>query len=118
LGSVDDAGKYIRGADIVLVPVKNSGGVKIRLLESLLCGKPIIASSEAVTGLPDEIKNCIIIADTPDEFIESIVDCKNRSIQPDVSIVDKYFTHEGFENFLNYISSLRGLQNDDQSKVG
>jgi glycosyltransferase involved in cell wall biosynthesis len=72
LGMVNDPGFYIRGADIVLVPLKNNGGLKIRMLESLNCGKPIIATDEAVYGLSKELKQRIIIKNSAEEFVDAI----------------------------------------------
>ena len=69
LGVIEDPGYYVRGADLAIVPLKNIGGVKIRLLEILLCGKPIIATPAAVFGLPDEIREMIYVEnDEPDLF--------------------------------------------------
>ena len=57
LGTVKNPGDYVRGADVVIVPLKNSAGIKIRILESLACKKFIIASPEAIEGLPTEMQN-------------------------------------------------------------
>lgn len=71
-GAVDNPGNYIRGADAVIAPIQNSGGVKIRILESLACGRPVIASSEAAEGLPSELRGLVRVADTCDEYIDQI----------------------------------------------
>ena len=52
--------------------MRNSGGVKIRLLESLFCGKTIIATSEAADGLSDELKKMIFIENSTKGFAEII----------------------------------------------
>jgi len=72
LGTVDDPGKYIRGADLVLVPLKNSSGIKFRIIESLSCGKPIIATPEAVENLPDDLKVNIHIQKNVHDFVDVI----------------------------------------------
>lgn len=72
LGLVDDPGYYIRGADLIIVPLNNSGGVKIRLLESLFCGKPVIATDAAADGLSDELKKLIYIKNDSQGFAEII----------------------------------------------
>jgi len=83
LGLVDNPGNFIRGADLILVPLRNSGGLKIRLLESLYCGKPIIATNEAVNGLSEELKKMVIIKNDANGFAEIIHKyIKNQKVKP------------------------------------
>ena len=72
LGTVDDPSKYIRGADLVLVPIKNSAGIKIRIIESLGCNKPIIATPEAAENLSNELKDKLYIKNDIRGFIDVI----------------------------------------------
>ena len=72
LGTVDDPSKYIRGADLVLVPLKNSAGIKIRIIETLGCNKPIIATPEAVENLSNELKDRIYVKNDVKGFIDII----------------------------------------------
>lgn len=89
LGLVEDPSYYIRGADVVIVPLNNAGGVKIRLLESLYCGKPIIATEAATDGLSKELKNMIYIKNDSKGFVEIIKNFingnANRIIQANVN---------------------------------
>ena len=68
IGAVNDPGPYIRGADAIIVPIKNPSGIKLRTIESLACGKPVVSTSEAVQGLPERLKAMIYVADTADDF--------------------------------------------------
>jgi glycosyltransferase involved in cell wall biosynthesis len=70
LGEVGSPGPYIRGSDIVIVPVRNPGGVKVRILEALSCNKPVIAFPESVVGLENESLAAITVADTAEGFVE------------------------------------------------
>jgi hypothetical protein len=81
LGTVDDPSKYIRGADLVLVPLKNSAGIKIRIIETLGCNKPIIATPEAVENLSNELKEKIFIKSD----IRGFIDVIKTSIAPEFS---------------------------------
>lgn len=72
LGVVKDPGEYIRGADLVIVPVKNPGGTKIRVLEALFCGKPVVVTPEAAQGLPDELKKYVYVERDADGFLDVI----------------------------------------------
>jgi len=99
LGTVDDPGKYIRGADLKIVPLRHSGGMKIRLLETLFCGKPIIASKEAAVGLPEQLKDFVYIEDSMEGFVDVIVDFLNG----------KKETKIAKEIILEYVKNIKTL---------
>jgi len=93
LGMVDDPGKYIRGADLIIVPVKNSGGMKIRLLETLFCGKPIIVTPEASDGLPKNFKSFISVEKNAEGFLKTIkqfLENKNSKNIINIDIIEDY----------------------------
>jgi glycosyltransferase involved in cell wall biosynthesis len=104
LGQVENPGKYIRGADLVIVPIRNSGGMKIRILESLACGKCIIATPEATAGLPDELTKFIPTAKTKEEFVQVIKKFLHGQISQtvDSSNIHNYLNGESFNNVLEY----------------
>ena len=72
LGLVENPGDYIRGADLVIVPVKNVGGTKVRVLETLFCAKPVIVMPEIAEGLPDEFKKYVFIEKDAIGFVKII----------------------------------------------
>ncbi len=105
-GAVEDPGEYIRGADAILVPVKNNAGIKLRILESLACGKPVIATTDASEGLPIEIRNMLYIADTVNEFIEIIKDMitnECKEINPD--FIRNYLSGDRLSDVISHINS-------------
>ena len=76
IGSVADPGIYIRGADAIIVPIKNPSGTKLRAIESLACGKPVVTTPEAAEGLSADLKAMVYIADTADEFVKTLNDIR------------------------------------------
>jgi glycosyltransferase involved in cell wall biosynthesis len=83
-GKVDDPSKYIRGADAVIVPVRNGGGVKIRILESLSCGKPVITTPECTLGLPEEKKKSVFVGKDVHEFVDHIIAIMDGKYKPTI----------------------------------
>ena len=71
-GLVENPAEYIRGADLVIVPLNNSAGVKMRILESLYCGKVVLTTPQGAEGLPNELKDLVIVCNNEKEFIEKI----------------------------------------------
>lgn len=105
LGTVENPGNYVRGADVVIVPLKNSGGVKIRVLEALVCKKFVIASREAVEGLPAEVQNMVYIGDDTNKFVELIDDIKNQKLanKVDDNNIKKLLLNDSVEDVINCI---------------
>lgn len=105
LGAVENPGDYVRGVDVVIVPLKNSGGVKIRILEALACKKFIVASPEAIEGLPAEIQNMVYIAEDENKFLELINDIRNQKLpnKVDNNYVQKLLLGDSIDDVVNRI---------------
>lgn len=107
LGEVVDVASYVRGADVVIVPVKNSCGMKIRILESLACGTPVVATPEAVAGLPVHLKQAVHVA-TKEEGFEDILE---RFVSGDLPLsagngaTTQSTRSASTQDVLNYVSS-------------
>lgn len=73
-GTIDSVDKYYDLARIVVVPLFNGGGVKVKLLEALGYGKLVITTSKGIEGT-DFINNThLLVADTELEFIKKCND--------------------------------------------
>jgi len=72
IGQVENPGNYVRAADAVIVPLKNPGGIKIRILEALACGRPVIASTLSIQGLPAALQEYVLTADSVFEYIDAV----------------------------------------------
>jgi glycosyltransferase involved in cell wall biosynthesis len=104
LGQVDDPGYYIRGADVVIVPIKNNGGLKIRMLESLYCGKPVIATSEAVDGLSGPLQQMVITRNSANGFTNAIQEfVKTKRTKKHLVRNDQFWKYQMKGTSMNYI---------------
>jgi glycosyltransferase involved in cell wall biosynthesis len=84
LGEVDNAINFINENGIMVVPLFSGSGMRIKIIEGMALGKPIIATSIAAEGINYIENENILIANTPKEFTEAIVQC----------LSDKDFTEE------------------------
>lgn len=73
-GQVENAFKFITEHGVCLIPLKSGSGIKIKLLENMALGKPIITTSEGVKGVGVEHKKEVWIADTPEEFQQAMIE--------------------------------------------
>ena len=69
-GWVDDPSIYLAGAAVVLVPLRQGGGLRVKMLEACAAGKAIVASPMAVEGLSLGHGQEVMIAQTDEEFAE------------------------------------------------
>jgi polysaccharide biosynthesis protein PslH len=51
LGELDDVDDLCLGADLFLNPVHSGGGIKVKTMEALACGLPVVASTHASMGI-------------------------------------------------------------------
>lgn len=73
LGVVDDHRLCFDAADVSLVPIEFGGGTKIKLVESLGAGLPVVAFREGARGLDLRHGEELLIADrTTDSMVASI----------------------------------------------
>jgi len=74
LGFVPDLNSLLRSCDIALAPLVSGEGTRLKVLDYLAAGLPLVATTKAVEGL--EIKNSVhaLILDRVDEdFVNAIV---------------------------------------------
>jgi glycosyltransferase involved in cell wall biosynthesis len=72
-GYVEDVKPLISRSWASLAPIRLGGGTRLKILESLSLGTPVVATSKAVEGLDVEHDRHLLIADEPKEFAESVI---------------------------------------------
>jgi len=111
LGEVDSVRKYLNAADVLIAPLRWGGGTKIKTLEYMAAGKPIIGTPEAFKGLLLE-KDSVIIESRIDRFPEVIKtvlhspEITNRLKQQSQSSAKKYSWEFTTQPLLEVIEDL------------
>jgi glycosyltransferase involved in cell wall biosynthesis len=59
-------------ADLFIAPIFGPGGTRLKILAAMAAGIPVISTKTGVTGLDIKNNNNVIIADSPNDFINSI----------------------------------------------
>jgi len=75
VGEVEDAFEFIYSKAIEIVPLFSGSGIRIKIIEAMAAEKTIISTSIGAEGISIENGKNILIADTPEEFFESIKKC-------------------------------------------
>lgn len=71
-GRVTDVAPYLDSASVVAVPIRTGGGMRLKVIDALVAGKAIVASSRAVEGLGVVDGEHVLMAETDAEFADAI----------------------------------------------
>lgn len=72
-GEVDDAEVFMQKYGIMMVPIQAGSGIRIKSLEAMALGVPIVSTSIGAQGLSVDKGTQMIIADDPADFANGIV---------------------------------------------
>ena len=75
---VEDAQQFINEHDVMIVPLFSGSGMRIKIMEGLALGKPIITTTIGAEGIEITDKENIFIANTPETMIQAIDFCVNH----------------------------------------
>lgn len=73
-GYVDDVRPYLAGAKVYVAPLRVGGGTRLKLLEAMMMGKPIVATTLGAEGFPVVNGQELILADEPERFAREALD--------------------------------------------
>ncbi len=72
-GYLDDVRPTVAGAWLSVVPLRVGGGTRLKILESLALGTPVVATRKGAEGLDLVDGRDVLLADTPAAFAEAAV---------------------------------------------
>jgi len=72
-GYVEDVHDIIRGSIASIAPIRDGGGTRIKILEAMALGTPVVATRKAAEGLSVDHRKHILLADTPEDFAEETI---------------------------------------------
>jgi polysaccharide biosynthesis protein PslH len=72
-GRVDDVIPYYRKSSVCIVPLRAGGGTRLKILEAMALGRPVVSTSIGCEGLDVVDGEHLLIADTPELFAEKTV---------------------------------------------
>jgi glycosyltransferase involved in cell wall biosynthesis len=72
VGFVQDVPIFYSGIDVVVAPIRYGGGIKIKVLEAMACGRPVVTTSIGAEGIAEADEGALVIADEPAEFADAV----------------------------------------------
>lgn len=114
-GMVDDVSEYYNKADLVVLPLKNGGGVKVKLLEAISYKKKIVSTSVGVEGTY-YADHLIPVADDSDEFAKYCVDILNGTkFYPETDVYNYFELNYTWQKIgEKYLTTLYEIYNEER----
>lgn len=72
-GVVPDVRPLIAGAWCSIVPIHSGGGTRLKILEAMALGTPVIATTKGIEGIAAQDGVHLLVADTPQAFADAIL---------------------------------------------
>ena len=74
-GEIKNPLDFMSSKNIMVVPLLSGGGMRVKIIEGMAMGKTIISSTIGAEGIKYKSNQNILIANTPNEFINAIDQC-------------------------------------------
>ena len=71
-GYVEDVREIARNCGVFVVPLRSGSGVRVKILNALAMGLPVVSTSIGAEGLDVKDRQHLLIADSPQEFAEAV----------------------------------------------
>jgi glycosyltransferase involved in cell wall biosynthesis len=72
-GYLDDIRPTVASSWCTVVPLRRGGGTRLKVLESMALGTPVVSTSKGIEGLDLVVGEEVVVADTADEFAAAVV---------------------------------------------
>lgn len=73
-GAVDDLPAVLKAADVAVMPLRQGGGTRMKVLDYFAAGVPVVSTVKGVEGLPVESGQEYVPAETAEDFVRAIED--------------------------------------------
>jgi glycosyltransferase involved in cell wall biosynthesis len=73
IGDVPSISPYLDDAAVVAAPIRQGGGMRVKVIEALAAGKAVVATPLALEGLDVRHGEHVLVAETAAEFADAVV---------------------------------------------
>lgn len=70
-GVVTDLPAFLQSVDVLVLPYKSGGGLRIKAVEALAYGKLVLGTNMGLSGIP-RLADCVLEANTPGDFVHAL----------------------------------------------
>ncbi len=81
-GWVPEIHPFLQATDVYVAPLRMGSGTRLKILEAMAAGCAVVATTRAAAGLPDEVRQALVLADEAQDQAQAIIkllkDAKRR----------------------------------------
>lgn len=97
-GYVKDVKEYLYTCTIFICPLRIAGGTRLKILEAMAAGIPVVSTSIGAEGLNITHNENILIADTPEEFAKATIKLlRNHKLRERIAHNARIFVEENHQ---------------------
>jgi polysaccharide biosynthesis protein PslH len=98
-GEVQDAYQFINSKSIMVVPLFSGSGMRIKIIEGMALGKPIVSTPVGTEGIATQSGKNIMIAENEEEFVSCIEQLVTRqTLFEEIGRNAIEYIHKKFDN--------------------
>jgi len=112
-GRVPDVRPYLAHAQVTVAPLRIARGVQNKVLEALAMGRNVVATENAVQGIPSATEAGVIVASSASDFAEAVI---SRIGSTSVSNLGRNFVLQRF-GWPRQVSEISSLLEGEQSSA-
>jgi polysaccharide biosynthesis protein PslH len=114
IANTENVYTYYDRAKVIINPQLEGSGISLKMIELLLISKPVVSTTVGVRGLPDEVISNFCIANTSEEFAESITSylygVNNANFLHRNDCLEKYFGLDKLAAVIDEISYFKKVK--------
>lgn len=73
-GPVDDLAGHLKGADLAVIPLRQGGGTRMKILDDFAARLPVVTTHKGMEGMAVEHGKQLLIVDDPDGMAAAVID--------------------------------------------
>ncbi len=104
IGFLENPYDIIANAKAEIVPLQKGAGVKVKCIEALACGTPVVGTEIAFEGIPKEYGSFMYLAKNPREYRE-VLSSLDIKIQERIIFKNHFIDSYNRKNIIQYINS-------------
>jgi len=96
-GEVENAMNFIRSHRIMVAPLLTGSGIRIKILEAMALGRPVVTTTAGIEGIPAKNNQHVVVEDDPAMFSSSLITLlrdtreSERMVKEARELIDQHF---------------------------
>jgi glycosyltransferase involved in cell wall biosynthesis len=97
-GEVENAKTFIAEHNIMIVPLLAGSGVRIKIIEGMALGKPVITTGAGIDGIECVLGKDVLVENSPEGFAEAVNSClDNGKLKKELGLNARKFVQDNYD---------------------